>query len=389
VTAPRLSEAIPLAQPQIGEREQELVGEVLESGVLSLGPMLDRFEREFAAWLGAEDAVATANGTTALHLAVRAMGWGEGDEVVTTPLSFVASSNCLLYEGVKPAFCDIDPVTLQIDPHAAYAAIGERTVGVLPVHIFGYPAAIGEIETIAREGDLGVIEDACQAIGAEDAEGRKVGTRGHAAAFAFYPNKQMTTGEGGMLIPTSPQMAEDLRSQRNQGRDPDMSSLDHDRLGFNYRLTDVAAAIGVAQLEKLDQMLADRARVAGLYGQALAELGGAPAGEGDGEALVLPAADRGPERRSWFVYPVQLPDGADRDAVIAALGAEGIQSKAYLPCIHLMPFYRDRFGFNGGEFPVAERVAERSLALPFYPALEEADVERVCKALAGALESPA
>lgn len=389
MTAPRLSEAIPLARPQLGERELELVTEVLESGVLSLGPMLERFEREFAAWLGAEDAVATSNGTTALHLAVRAMGWGEGDEVVTTPLSFVASSNCLLYEGAKPVFCDIDPVTLQIDPHAAYAAIGERTAGLLPVHIFGYPAAIAEIETIAREGDLGVIEDACQAIGAKDAEGRRVGARGHAAAFAFYPNKQMTTGEGGMLIPSSPEMAENLRSERNQGRAPDMGVMDHDRLGFNYRLSDVAAAIGVAQLEKLDRMLADRARVAALYGEALAELGAAPAGSGDPDGLVLPCADRGSERRSWFVYPIQLPAGADRDAVIAALATDGVQSKAYLPCIHLMPFYRDRFGFKGGEFPVAERVAERSLALPFHPAIEEAEVGRVCKALAGALESPA
>jgi perosamine synthetase len=216
-----------------------------------------------------------------------------------------------------------------------------------------------------------------------------VGTRGYPAAFAFYPNKQMTTGEGGMVIPASPEMAEDLRSERNQGRNPDMSKIDHDRLGFNYRLSDVSAAIGVAQLEKLDRMLADRARVAATYTETLSELGGAPAGDDDPDALVLPCANRGQERRSWFVYVVQLPAAADRDGVIEALAADGIQSKAYLPCIHLMPFYKDRFGFSGGEFPVAERVAERSVALPFYPAMSESEVERVCKALAGALGHPA
>jgi perosamine synthetase len=385
----RVGEQIALARPDLGERERELIDEVLASGQLSLGPMLERFETEFAAWLGVDDAVAVSNGTAALHLAVRGSGWAEDDEVVTTPLSFVASSNCLLYERAKPVFCDIDPVTLQVDAHAAYAAIGEKTVGLLPVHIFGYPAAIGEIAALAAEGDLAVIEDACQALGAVDAEGKRVGTRGFPAAFAFYPNKQMTTGEGGMLIPASPEMAEDLRSERNQGRNPDMSKIDHDRLGFNYRLTDVSAAIGVAQLEKLDRMLADRAKVAALYTGALGGLGGAPVGDGDPDVLVLPCADRDQERRSWFVYVVQLPASADRDGVIEALAAEGIQSKAYLPCIHLMPFYRDRFGFSGGEFPVAERVAERSIALPFHPAMSEGEVERVCNALAGALGHPA
>jgi perosamine synthetase len=382
-----MTEELPLARPELGERERELIGEVLDSGQLSLGPMGRRFEEEFASWLGVEDAVAVANGTNALHLAARAMGWGEGDEVVTTPLSFVASSNCLLYEGATPVFADVDPVTFQIDAHAAYAAIGERTAGILPVHIFGYPAPIAELGVVAGEGGLGIVEDACQAIGALDSDGRRVGTRGNPTSFAFYPNKQMTTGEGGMLIPSSAPMAEAVRSERNQGRSPDMSSLDHDRLGFNYRLSDVAAAIGVAQLEKLDRMLADRARVAAAYTERLAALGAAPAGEGDPDGLVLPCADRGEERRSWFVYLVQLPSGADRDAVIAALGGAGIQSKAYLPAIHLFPFYRERFGYSGGEFPVAESVAARSVALPFHQAIEEAQVERVCAALEDAIPS--
>jgi perosamine synthetase len=379
---------IPLARPQLGERERELVGEVLDSGTLSLGPMLDRFERSFASWLGVGDAVAVSSGTTALHLGVRALGWGAGDEVVTTPLSFVASSNAILYEGATPAFCDIDPVTLNLDPSAASAAVGAKTAGLLPVHIFGYPVAIGELERVAGEGGLGLLEDGCQALGAVDADRRKVGTRGNLTAFGFYPNKQLTTGEGGVLVTLSAEVAEGVRSERNQGRDPDMSSLDHDRLGFNYRLSDVAAAIGVAQLERLDEMLAARAAVASNYTQRLGSLealGPAPAGEGDPNALVLPCGDREGERRSWFVYTVQLPRGADRRHVIDHLAGMGIQSKAYLPCIHLMPLYRERFGFKGGEFPIAEGVAGRSLALPFAPGMSEAEVERVSGALADAL----
>jgi perosamine synthetase len=380
---------IPLAKPEIGPREHELVKDVLDSGVLSLGPMGRRFEEEFAAWLGVDDAVAVANGTNGLHLAVRQMGWGEGDEVVTTPLTFVASANCLLYEGATPVFADIDPVTLQIDAHAAYAAIGEKTAGLLPVHIFGFPAPVPELEVVAREGGLGIVEDSCQAIGAIDSEGRKVGSRGNPSTFAFYPNKQMTTGEGGFVVPSSPEMAEAMRSERNQGRDPDMSSMDHDRLGFNYRLSDIAAAVGVAQLEKLDRMLADRARIAAAYTERLREGGGAPAGDGDPDGLVLPCADRGREQRSWFVYLVQLPASADRDGVIRALGEAGVQSKAYLPAVHLFPFYRDRFGFKGGEFPVAEAIAARSVALPFFTSMGDEQVERVCTALGAAVAATA
>ena len=359
--------------------------EVLRSGQLSLGPKLTEFELAFASWLGADDAVAVSSGTAGLHLGVRQLGWGEGDEVLTTPFSFIASSNCLLYEGATPVFCDIDPVTLNIDPAAAEAAAGERTAGILPVHIFGYPADLIALERIADAREIPILEDACQALGAVDSEGRAIGTAGHVASFAFYANKQMTTGEGGVLVPAGEAMAEALRSERNQGRSPDMSTLDHDRLGFNYRMTDVQAAIGIAQVERLDELLAARAEVAAGYGQLLAERGGAPAGEGDPDGLVLPCADRGDEQRSWFVYTVQLPAAADRDATIAALERQGIQSKAYLPCIHTMPPYRERFGFAGGEFPVAEGVAARSLALPFFTSMDEGQVERVCTALAGAL----
>jgi perosamine synthetase len=370
-------EPIPLARPDLGAREEELVLEVLRSGRLSLGPMVERFEREFARWLGAEGAVAVSSGTAALHLAVRALGWGSGDEVVTSPFSFVASANCLLYEDAVPVFCDIDPVTLNMNPRAAEAACGPRTVGLLPVHIFGYPCDMTATEGIAGGRGLGIVEDACEAIGAVDGDGIEVGTRGHPAAFGFYANKQLTTAEGGMLTARNPEIRERVRSERNQGRGEDMDWLGHDRLGFNYRLSDVAAAIGVAQLERIDGLLADRGRVAALYGERLEAI----------EGLDLPCPDGGAARRSWFVYVVQLPGGVDRDEVIRALGDRGIASKAYLPCIHLQPFYRERFGYRGGEFPVAERVAARSLALPFFTGMTEAQVDRVCEALRDLVEA--
>ena len=382
-----MSDEIPLAKPEIGVREEELVLEVLRSGRLSLGPVLERFERDLATWLGVADAVAVSSGTAALHLGVRQLGWGPGDEVVTSPFSFVASSNCLLYEGAAPVFCDVDRLTLNLAPDAAAAAVGERTAGLLPVHIFGYPAAMPELSALAAERGLGILEDACQAPGAVDAEGAGVGTRGNLTTFAFYANKQLTTGEGGAIVPRDADEAARRRSERNQGRALDMGWLDHDRLGFNYRMTDVQAAIGVAQLERADALLAERARAAALYERALATLGGRPAGEGPVEGLVLPCPDRGAERRSWFVYAVRLPAELDRAAIIAALDQRGIAAKAYLPCIHLMPHYRERFGFTGGEFPVAEEVAERSLALPFFPAMTEQQVERVTEALAEALGS--
>jgi perosamine synthetase len=231
------------------------------------------------------------------------------------------------------------------------------------------------LEALAEDRGLGLLEDACQALGAVDSEGVRVGARGNPAAFAFYANKQLTTGEGGMLVAAGAEAAEAARSERNQGRAPDMGVMEHDRLGFNYRLTEIASALGVAQLERIDDLLAQRARVAAAYGERLAGI----------EGLALPCPDEGAERRSWFVYVVQLPDGADRDGVIAALREDGIESKAYLPCIHLLPLYRERFGFRGGEFPVAERVAERSLALPFFTAMSDGEVDRVCSALAVAL----
>jgi dTDP-4-amino-4,6-dideoxygalactose transaminase len=367
-------DSIPLAQPEIGAREEQLVLDVLRSGRLSLGPVGERFEREFAAWLGVGDAVTASSGTTALHLGVRALGWGAGDEVLTSPFSFVASANCLLYEGARPVFCDVDPVTLNLDPAAVEAAVGERSAGILPIHIFGFPAATPELEAITARHGLGILEDACEALGAVDSEGRGVGTRGNLATFAFYANKQMTTGEGGVIVPSTPEVGARLRSERNQGRAADMGWLDHGGLGFNYRLSDVSAALGVAQLERLDGMLERRSAVASLYEEGLAGV----------EDVDAPIAARGAERRSWFVYTVRLAEEIDRDAVVARLAERGVASKAYLPCIHLFPHLRE-LGWREGQFPVAEAASACSLALPFFPAMTESQVARVCEALAESL----
>jgi perosamine synthetase len=365
------SEVIPLAQPVLGPEEEAAVIEVLRSGQLSLGPRVAAFEQAFAAWLGAEHACAVASGTAGLHLGLRAVGVTDGDEVVTSPFSFVASANAVLFERARPVFADIDARTLNLDPDAAAAAVTERTAAVLPVHIFGYPADLPAFERMG----LPIVEDACEALGAVHGDGVRVGARGHPSAFGFYANKQLTTGEGGMVTVADAAMKERIDSERNQGRAPDMGWLDHDRLGFNYRLTDIACAVGQVQLARLDGMLADRARVAAWYREALAGL----------EGLGLPCEDAGGDRRGWFVFVVQVPPGCDRDEVIHALRLRGVQCKPYLPAIHLMSFYRERFGHREGEFPVCEDVAARSVALPFFPALTESQVERVASALAQAV----
>ncbi len=380
------TEQMPLAKPDLSGRESELVAEVIASGRLSLGPMQDRFEKGFAAWLGVDDAVAVSSGTAALHLCVRALGWGAGDRVVTTPFTFVASANSLLYEGVEPVFADVDPVTLCIDPDQIESALDSSTVGVLPVHIFGWPAAMPEIERIASSHGLGILEDACQALGSVCSDGRMVGSRGNASIFAFYANKQLTTGEGGMVIPADAKAAELARSERNQGRAADMDTVDHERLGFNYRLSEIASAIGVAQMERLDSLLAERERVADLYADALKGIGGAPAGEGDFDGLLLPCADRGSEHRSWFVYPVRVPTGMDVVAVARALTEEGVSAKPYLPCVHLLPDYRERFGSREGLCPNAEAASRRSLALPFHGGMSPEEVERAALTLQRVLE---
>jgi perosamine synthetase len=355
--------------------EERLVAEVLASGRLSLGPRVPRFERLFAERVASPFASAVSSGTAGLHLALRAVGVSDGDEVVTSPFSFVSSANVALYERARPVFADIDPRTLNLDPRAAEAAVTERTRALLPVHIFGYPADMDAFEAIAARRGLGLVEDACEALGALHADGTPVGGRGSPAVFGFYANKQLTTGEGGMVALGSAALKTRIDSERNQGRAPDMGWLDHDRLGFNYRLSDVACALGIAQLERLEAMLAGRARVAKLYREALADV----------EGLELPCEDRGGARRGWFVFVVQLPRGADRDGVVERLLEFGVQSKPYLPAIHLMSFYRERFGHREGEFPVCEDVAARSVALPFFPAITAGQVERVALALRSVL----
>jgi len=369
-----VTDAIPLARPVIGRAEEERVLDVLRSGQLSLGPQLPAFERAFAARLNVPHASAVSSGTAGLHLALRAVGVSDGAEVVTSPFSFVASANAVLYERARPVFADIDPVTLNIDPDAAAAAAGERTAALLPVHIFGYPADVPALERLGRP----IVEDACEALGAVHPDGVAVGGRGHPAVFGFYANKQLTTGEGGMVTVADESIKQRIDSERNQGRASDMGWLDHDRLGFNYRLSDIACALGIAQLAHLEEMLAARARLAERYRAALEGIDG----------LELPCADRGGDVRGWFVFVVQLPAEADRDQTVAALAAAGIQSKPYLPAIHLMSFYRERFGHRPGEFPVCEDVAARSLALPFFPQMSEGQVARVAESLGAALGRP-
>jgi perosamine synthetase len=363
-----LTELLPLARPVLGEEEERAVLEVLRSGQLSLGPRLGAFERAFAARLGVPEACAVSSGTAGLHLALRSVGVRAGDEVVTSPFSFVASANAILYEGARPVFVDIDRDTLCAPAAAVAAAVTERTTALLPVHIFGWPADVGGMEGLG----LPIVEDACEALGAVHADGVPVGGRGHPAAFGFYANKQMTTGEGGMVALADAVAAAGIRSERNQGRAPDMDWLDHDRLGFNYRLSELGCALGEVQLRRLDDALAARARVAALYGEALSGLPGL-------ERLRADADGEG--RRGWFVYTVLVPPGVRRDDVVRELGRRRIQSKPYLPAIHLMSFYRERFGHRRGEFPVCEEVADRSLALPFFPQMTEGDVARVAEAL--------
>jgi perosamine synthetase len=367
---------LPLARPSIGPAEEERVLAALRSGKLSLGPLLGEFERAFASYVGASLGSAVSSGTAGLHLALRAVGVTDGTEVITSPFSFVASANVAVYERARPVFADIDPVTLNLDVDAAAAAVSSRTAALLPVHVFGYPADMAGFERLG----LPIVEDACEALGAVYADGGTVGGRGHPAVFGFYPNKQLTTGEGGMVVMADGAIKERIDSERNQGRSPDMGWLDHDRLGFNYRLTDIACALGLAQLERLGELLDGRARVASLYGAAFEPLV-------DGFGLTLPCPDAGVARRGWFVYVVQLPPGVDRDDTVRALAQAGVPSKPYFPAVHLMSFYRERFGHRPGEFPVCEDIAARSIALPFFPEMTESQVGRVTESLHAVLDA--
>jgi perosamine synthetase len=366
---------VTLSSPWLDEREEELVLDVMRSGRLSLGPSIDLFEERFAEAVGAPYAAAVSSGTAGLHLLCVAAGIGPGDEVITSPYSFVASANCAIYEGATPVFADIDPRTLNMDPAAVEAAVTERTKAIVAVDIYGYPSELDELQAICDRHGLALIDDACEALGTLY-KGRRVGAQGQDAVFAFYPNKQMTTGEGGMVTTWSEDTSRLLKSLRNQGRADGGGWLDHARLGFNYRIDDIRAAIGIGQLEKLDRILAGRDAVAARYGELLGGIDG----------LDLPCPDDAEHVRSWFVYVVALPAQADREVVVAALAERGIQTARYLPCIHLQSFMRERYGFREGMFPVAEAVARRTLALPFHTRLGEDDQAYVADALRAALD---
>jgi perosamine synthetase len=365
---------VALSRPFVDEREEKLVAEVLRSGRLSLGPWIDRFEELFAERVGAPYAAAVSSGTAGLHLLCRTAGLGPGDEAITSPYSFVASANCAIYEGATPVFADIDPRTLNLDPAAVEAAITPRTKAVIAVDIFGYPCELDPLRELCERHGLALIQDACEALGASY-RGRPVGSHGPSAVFALYPNKQITTGEGGVVTTHSEEEWRLLKSLRNQGRADSGGWLEHARLGFNYRIDDVRAAIGIGQLEKLDEILSLRRAAAERYAELLREVAG----------LELPLEDDADHVRSWFVYVVRLPEDADRERVIASLERSGVASARYLPSIHLQPYMRERYGFREGMCPVSEAASRRTLAIPFHTRIERADQEYVVEALAEAV----
>jgi perosamine synthetase len=366
---PATRRQIPLAQPNIGELEEELVRQVLHSDVLSMGPFVEEFEQRIAALAGHRHGIAVSSGTAGLHLAIRALGIGPGDEVVTTPFSFVASANCILFEGATPVFADIEEETLGLDPERAEAALTTRSRAFLPVDVFGHPSRLDQLASLAGSRQQHVVEDACEALGSSMA-GRPVGSWGDISVFAFYPNKQITTGEGGMVVTSDDGMARRMRSMRNQGRDDDGTWLRHVQLGFNYRLDEMSAALGVAQLRRREELKAGRDRVVAAYGQRLAGR----------DWLQLPSQLPQAEV-DWFLYVVRLDARIDRDRLVGQLGAAGVASRPYFSPIHLQPFYRERFGHRPGDFPVTERVASTTLALPFSSRLTEDEIDRVCEAL--------
>jgi perosamine synthetase len=365
---------IPLSSPDIHADDIELVVRVLRSNRLSIGPFIKQLERDFADYIGTKYAVAVTNGTSGLHLCMRAAGIAEGDEVITTPFSFIASANCILYERATPVFVDIDEASLNIDPALVARAITARTRTMLPVHVFGQPCAMDELQAVCRDRNLVLVEDACEAVGAEY-KGRKVGTFGKAAVFSFYPNKAMTLGEGAVVATDDPHWAELMQSLRNQGRSDGGTGYFSDRLGYNYRLDEMSAALGVAQLERLDRLLAQRQAVATRYSEMLRRVPG----------VTVKSAVSSTTRMSWFVFVIHLDPRIDRDRVIEQLEARGIPSRVYFTPIHLEPYYRQRFGFKPGDFPVAERVAASILALPFHTNLSDAEMDEVVAALQSAV----
>jgi len=367
---------INLSAPDISQADIDAVVAVLQTPNLSLGPKLPEFEDKFAAFVGRKHAVAVNSGTSSLHCAVRGLAIGPGDEVITTAFSFIASSNCILFEGARPVFVDIDAQDYNIEVSKIEAAVTPRTKAILPVDVFSRPARFDAIEEIAARHNLKVIEDSCEALGSTY-KGRAAGSFGDCAAFAFYPNKQMTTGEGGMLVTDDEDLARLARSLRNQGRGDGSTWLAHERLGYNYRLSDMQCALGISQLVRLGEFIEKRVAVAERYRLLLSDV--------DGVCLPAPYTDG---TMSWFVYVIRLADRftrAERDAVLDALRKSGIGCNNYFTPIHLQPFYRKKFAHAEGDLPVTEGVCERTIALPFHNNLCEADQQTVTAALRDAL----
>jgi perosamine synthetase len=365
-----------MSSPDIGELEKRLVSEVMSGPTLSGGPMIERFESGMRTRTKRAHAVAVSSGTAGLHLAVRALGISSGDQILTSSYSFVASVNCFLYEGAKPLFADIEPVTYGIDPVSAAdcLAAGARPKAILPVHAFGQPAHMTRLAQLAVAQGMLMIEDACEAIGAEHA-GQPAGSFGDLAVFAFYPNKQVTTGEGGVVVTDDDRLAEVCRSLRNQGRGAGQDWFEHVRLGYNYRLDELSAALGVAQLARLDELLSHRTRVAASYESALKSVDG----------VERPRIAQDTSKMSWFVYVVTLDRAIDRDRIVADLAAVGVPTRAYFRPIHLQPYFVELFGDTRGSLPVTEDIGRRTLALPFHGRLSEESVGYVVDALTRAV----
>ena len=368
---------IPLSQPDIAKVDIDAVNAVLHTSQLALGPNLDEFENEMARYIGVSQAVAVNSGTSALHLLIRSLSIGRGDEVITTPFSFIASANCIFFESAKPIFVDIDHDTLCIDPELVKRAISPKSKAILGVDVFGHPADWPALEDIAGERDLVLIEDSAEALGSE-LGGRKCGSFGAAGIFGFYPNKQITTGEGGMIVTSDRRVAELSRSMANQGRGEGDGWLEHVRLGYNYRLDEMSAALGRAQLSRIEGIIEARQKVAEWYQQALAECG---------DVITQSVAEG--VRMSWFVYVIRLSEGFtrdDRDRILERLREKGIGCRNYFAAIHLQPFYREKLGTCEGDFPVTDSVSARTIALPFYNRLTKQEVHTVAAALKDAIK---
>ncbi|MBU1050669.1 DegT/DnrJ/EryC1/StrS family aminotransferase [Candidatus Bipolaricaulota bacterium] len=371
----KIGRNIPLSQPELAPEDVQAVLSVLAGTQLALGPQITAFERAIADYVGTPYAVAVNSGTSALHLIVRALGISAGDEVITTPFSFIASTNCILMEGAVPVFVDIDPQTLCIDPDLVEAAITPRTVAILAVDAFGHPAAWDQLERIAQRRGLALIEDSAESLGSRF-DDKPCGSFGRAAIFGFYPNKQITTGEGGMITTNDNDLAECCRSMANQGRG-DARWLSHVRLGYNYRLDEMSAALGASQMKRIETIVAARTKVAEAYLEAMAHW----------DDVILPRVAEN-VRMSWFVFVVRLADRfsrEDRDRILARLQSEGIGCRDYFQPIHLQPFIRQQLGTARGDFPVTEAMGDRAIALPFFPQMTGEQVLQVVEALSGAI----